>query len=653
MDTPNELPSRNKVRLILWITVGVILVVLLGWWLWKFKISADTNGPKILAIGAKTYLLDSYETIPVYVKDTTWYHEANPDKAQLLVDWGDGSSVLNAVPSSTAPLNILTNKQYAYLARVSHRYSKKGNFTVKITPTSSTGIKGSVTSIPVFVYQDKDTGSVNYKPSINKISEGYVALKEKEFNFRVVTLDYSDLDNKPTGVMDWGDGTKQDANEVANMPNTPYYALRFTNKKYTKAGTYTVTLTVKDKQGAAVTEQYVIIITDVNKAPYVNLYTTDKDMKTTVNLGEEARLMFNATDDDGSDLRGAVDWGDGTTEKFPFDWVKAGSEGNLFYVGGQYDQTRRIGYLRPNFITIGHFGSQVSNMPHHKYTKAGVYTAKINIEDSDGGKVAQPVTITVKGQDVTEIDETFPRPQDSSKPPTGWTVVGSNDFPYSDIKNPGRPYNKMFLYGDGSGTSRLAAGMLDYYVFGDTRYSAITKKFNSGKTYNFKDNTKVEFDFVIDGDQKESEVRFVLRNSKSANYVNSVGLAVGRSKTNNELLALKGVMLGSKNLSVTQELINPDDPNKKNVGQAMSVVANYHIIMEIKDDKLFITVEGIASNFKPTFTITKPANGTFDGFDSFAVTNLNDGRDKRVDPKQPSNVSLRGYIDNIKVTAKQ
>lgn len=642
MQTANELPSRSKVRLTLWITVGVVLVVLLGWWLWRYKISADTNGPKILAIGAKTYLIDSNETIPVYVKDTT---ETNPDKAQLLVDWGDGSQPSNVVPSSTAPLNTLTNNQYAYLARISHRYSKTGNYTVKLKPKSSTGVKGSLTSIPVFVYKDKDTGSVNYKPSINKISEGYVALKEKEFNFRVVTLDYSDLDNKPAGTMDWGDGTKQEANEIAAVPNTPYYALRFTNKKYAKAGTYTITLTVKDRQGAAVTEQYVLVITDVNKAPYVNLSTTDKDMKTTVNLGEEARLMFSATDDDGSDLSGAIDWGDGTVDKFPFDWVKAGGvEGNLLYAGGRYDQTNRIGYLRQNFITRGIFGSQASDMPHHKYAKVGVYTAKVNVKDSDGGKVAQPVTVTVKGLGVTEIDETFPAPQDASKPPTGWTLVGSNDFPYTTVANPGRPYNKLFLYG------RYAN--LDYYTFGtpNAGYSAIYKKFTSGKTYTLKDNVKVEFDFSIQGDTKEGEVRFVLRNSKSDRNLNSVGLAVGKSKFGGELLALKGVLLGSRNLGITQELINPDDPNKRNIGQGMSVVANYHIVMETKEDKLFITV----GNFQPTlFTIVKPANGVFDGFDSFAVTNLNDGRAKLLDPKNPGNVAtLNGTIDNIKVTIK-
>ncbi|HLC44021.1 MAG TPA: hypothetical protein VJK08_02780, partial [Patescibacteria group bacterium] len=271
---------KKQARLTLWLLVIVFAVLVSGWLVWRNTISADTmNGPTILPIGAKTVEVGNV-MIPVYVADRL---EKTPDKAQLWVNWGDGTAASNVVPANTAPLTTVSFGQFAYVARIGHSYQNVGTYRLTLIPISSNGRRGQMVSVSItLTIGNNYNHSLDWLPSVNKISDGFVVGTNKAFNFQVNVHDKDGMNQSTLTsaiIMDWGDGTTTAPTSVVQGGTAGRdYTIRFENKQYARTLAYRPTLVIKEVNGAGVTktvrEQYVIVASEYQHAPYVNLDIT-------------------------------------------------------------------------------------------------------------------------------------------------------------------------------------------------------------------------------------------------------------------------------------------------------------------------------------------------------------------------------------------
>lgn len=266
---------------------------------------------------------------------------------------------------------------------------------------------------------------LKFVPPVAKLEQEPVGLKCNEFTFDA-SSSYGMANQKLLYTWDFGDGTTSNEQIVAH--------------KYTKAGEYSVTLTVKDDSGldcnTAVTKQTV----KVNMPPVAAFTAPDKAC-----LGSDVKFDASATKDDPSDnLTYKWDFGDRTTAEgvtFNKKYSKLGSynvtltvddnnstpcsvvkisrpikinAGPKAYAGNDidkcfendeecivdFDAGKSSDADNDTLSYIWDFGdgtTESGKVVSHTYKKGGTYNVKLAVDDSQGLQCSSDVdNITVK-----------------------------------------------------------------------------------------------------------------------------------------------------------------------------------------------------------------------------------------------------------------
>ncbi len=295
------------------------MAILIVWVVVRLKASADVVNsarPKILPIDKKNYSVNDRVRLSVYINDQD---EKDMDRIELLVDWGDGSPVQDQAVSHFEDLTELSGTPLAKVV-ASHYYSRAGSYSVTITAKDTTGTKSLPFVIPVRVFNERDTGSTNYPPTINDLTDATVAVPKKEFNYWVEFFDYSDISLNPAKVtIDWGDGSEQSVSQDIQTsreyhPNKTDYKQAIFKKTYQEEGAYVVTITVTDGEGESTQDQAIIIASNA----LVNPYLIINRIASEVVAGGNYAFEYQVVDKNGSDFTESfVEWGDGEISDLP------------------------------------------------------------------------------------------------------------------------------------------------------------------------------------------------------------------------------------------------------------------------------------------------------------------------------------------------
>ena len=263
------------------------------------------------------------------------------DTHTATVDWGDGT-----------PVEAGTVAEFNGSGKVSgsHIYGDNGTFTVKVTVTDDDG--GSTTEEFTILVN-------NVAPTLTVPADNSIIADEGDLitiNDLGVFTDPGFLDTH-TATIDWGDGTPVEAGIVTEVNGSGKIA---GSHIYGDNGTFTVKVTVTDDDGGTTTEEFTILVNNIDPTltvPADNSIIADEGDLVTVNdLGVFTDPGFLDTH------TATVDWGDGTP-------VEAG------------------------LVTEVNGSGKIEGS--HIYGDNGVFTVKVTVTDDDGGTTTEEFTILV------------------------------------------------------------------------------------------------------------------------------------------------------------------------------------------------------------------------------------------------------------------
>ncbi|WP_416350892.1 PKD domain-containing protein [Rivularia sp. UHCC 0363] len=250
---------------------------------------------------------------------------------------------------------------------VNHQFADNGTYTVTLTVTN----QGGSTQQTLTVNVD------NVSPVVEAL-DNQITLQGTTVNFDGSFTDPGILD---THTIEWDFGDSFVATGILEPTHT-----------YATPGTYNVTLTITDSDGAAT--QDILTVTVNNAAPTITELTGD----TNINEGDTATFSANATDAGNDNLTYTWNFGDGAE-------------------------------------------SQVGKIVNHKFVDNGTYTVTVTVEDTNGASTQQTLTVQVDNvaPTITEI--------------TGDTVINEGDTANytATVTDPGDDkLTYSWNFGDGS-----------------------------------------------------------------------------------------------------------------------------------------------------------------------------------------------------------
>ena len=205
---------------------------------------------------------------------------------------------------------------------VNHQFADNGTYTVTLTVANDTGE----------TTQETLTVNVDNVAPVVEAGDNQITLEGTTVNFNGNFSDPGILD---THTIEWDFG---DGNTTTGILEPTY--------TYSQQGTYTVTLTITDSDGAAT--QDILTVTVNNAAPTITEITGD----TNINEGDTANFSAIANDPGNDTLTYTWDFGDGSQPAI---------------------------------------GENVN----HQFTDNGTYNVTLNVEDADGGITTETLTVEV------------------------------------------------------------------------------------------------------------------------------------------------------------------------------------------------------------------------------------------------------------------
>ncbi len=231
---------------------------------------------------------------------------------------------------------------------VSHSYAKAGTYTVTLTVTDDNGMTSSQASAKTII---------DRAPIVSFEEDKTIALTGVTIT---LTIASSDVDGTVTGTqVDWGDGT------VNNLPG----AATSDSHSYSKAGSFTVTVTVTDDAGLTSSSQAAKMISD--RPPVAIFIESFTNVLTGVSISFDAST---SNDPDGSLVTYSWNFGDG--------------------------------------------GSETGLVVSHSYAKAGIYVVTLTVTDDNGSSDNTTSTKTIGDRPpVASFSESL------TTAPTGTSIV--------------------------------------------------------------------------------------------------------------------------------------------------------------------------------------------------------------------------------------
>lgn len=625
-------------RKTIYLGLGILATVIVVWAIVQLRASADVINsarPKILPIDKKNLNVNDRMRLPIYVSDQD---ETDMDKMRLIVDWGDGSAVQNMANEHPENLTELAGSPLLKTI-VTHAYQKIGTYTITITAQDSTDTKSIPYTIPMQVFAERDTGSVNYPPTISSLTDASIATLNKEFNYWIEFFDYSDISLQPAKVtIDWGDGSDKTITQEIQPtreyhPNKADFKQTIVKKTYSKTGAYVVTITVTDGEGESTQDQMIIIVSDAVVNPEIRLTRATP----IVTAGGQYQFEYQLIDRNGSDFSETeVDWGDGKRDKLPAEPLVPTEFYRSFY-----QSDGKPGYFNFKTTKLIVFG--------HQYRQPGDYNFSVNIKDSEGGIASNNIIVQVMPGVGLEFEEKFFAPKSPYGPdsqgnvlPEPWYVVGENYSSY--LKNTNYwQYNPLFRW---ELFDRLnnKDGYAYYSTDRDSNFATLMRDLS--KEYNPTNASLInEFDFMIGGVTNQGAVSFGFINNKATELKNAATLLLLYDKDKFKAYSAfdyDGEAYSKDNNSIVEMSLS--EPLQRHV--------SYHGVVELINGTLTTKILSNSSEGKiiGQSTVKLDASKITKGYSAWGVINYSDGLDVKLNPLYPSwNGISWGYLDNVTV----
>jgi hypothetical protein len=397
-----------------------------------------------ISFDATTNVADTGQTVAVFASTDP---SATASDFTATIDWGDGSSVdtgkVIALPlplagssdgSTTSPAatSVDANGDIIslpiFLERFgvtgTHTYTKADSYTVTVTISDTSGnILATTTS----------TATVSDATPIKAEGISFDATtNEADTDQKVAVFSSTDPSATAsdfTATIDWGDGSSVDTGKVVALPSPlagsgdasaasaqggnadngslPIFLERFGvtgTHAYTKADSYTVTVTISDTSGNVLaTTTSTATVSDATSitAEGISFHATtnlaDTDQKVAVFLPDDSAATA-------SDFTATIDWGDGSSVdtgmviSLPTPTAGSGdSSGTATAAATVQPGSDGAISVPPSFLNTGFAVTGT-----HTYTTGGSYSVTVTITDKNSGAMATTTsTATVSDEIIT------------------------------------------------------------------------------------------------------------------------------------------------------------------------------------------------------------------------------------------------------------
>jgi hypothetical protein len=248
-----------------------------------------------------------------------------------VIHWGDNTT-------STAPISGAANP-FGYIFNGSHTYALSGSYNVTVSVADTDGGTGTSAAVAVSV--------ANVAPTVGTPTVTPTSTSEGSSTSFSVSGTFTDpagaLDQPYSAVIHWGDNTTSTATVSGNA--NPFAYGFSGSHTYADAGSYNVTVSVTDKNGATDTSA-AVAVSVANVAPTVGTPTVTP---TSASEGSSTSFSVSGTFTDPAGVldlpfTAVINWGDNTTSTAtvsgaanPFGYSFNGS--HTYALSGSYNVT--------------------------------------------------------------------------------------------------------------------------------------------------------------------------------------------------------------------------------------------------------------------------------------------------------------------------